>query len=114
VASLSRSTAEGVVVDSRIADWLTRWTQQVGLYGVAYFHLELDELLSDESVRQEFVTLLRMACEWVRAQGAEVPSAVIHSEVGGDHWLNPRVSGWPTTETAGLLHRIREMVLVDG
>jgi hypothetical protein len=109
VASLARAVSDGV--DARISDWLCRWTRQVQQYGVAYFHLELDELLADETVRRGFLALLSDAQAWVESQGAEVPADAIHSAIGGDHWSDVRLSGWPTAETVGLLSRLREMIL---
>ncbi|MEQ1571302.1 MAG: hypothetical protein ABMA64_37085 [Myxococcota bacterium] len=98
-------------VDARISHWLHRWAPQVQQYGVAYFHLDLDELLADETVRRGFLALLSDAQAWVETQGAEVPADAILSAIGGDHWADVRLSGWPTAEIVGLLSRLREMIL---
>jgi len=111
IASISHYTRSNEATTSdAIGQWITRWEEQILLYGVACFHLELDELLKPDKVRAEFVELLTNTKTWVIAQGEHVPALIIHNIVGGEHWLHPKLHGWSTKSIGKLLTDLKNMI----
>jgi hypothetical protein len=111
VAAMSAAATEKQLqLGPVLANWLSYWCREVHLYGVAHFHLDLDRLLADAGVRQEFLRLLEEAQEWVRAQGGRISGALIFDAVGGKHWSSPDSEGWATDLVDKLLVDLRRLV----
>lgn len=111
IAALAQVVLSGAFVPGEaLANWISRWQSDVGLYGLAHYNLGLDELLEDNEVRQEFLCLIDAATAWAGANGETIPAHLIYSMVGGKHWLDAQVEGRPVEYVVRLLRDIREMV----
>lgn len=93
-----------------LSEWLILWVEQVSLYGVAYFHLDLDRLLADDAVLQEFLRLLAEGIAWTSAQGEVLPSSFIYEVVGGEHWKQANMKGWASEHVIRTLTDLRRLI----